>query len=311
MSEARSLRSVMGQSVIGRAMGGMMRRTDRWVVAIVTPVLSLGFAADARAELIDRGTSDGVKLIYDSTQNITWLGDANWAKTSGFDATGEMPWDEASAWASDLRIGGFSDWRLPLTFDETCRGAGCTNSEMGHLFNVQGISSADPGPFLNVQEHQYWSRRGSSSEPDLAWYVHFGSGNQTVASKSDGHMPWAVRDGDVGSEVSIDTKPGSFAKRVNLGSRGSTPAAVLGSVLPNVDDIDVSTLTLTLGVAGVNTVGEPDLTVCSLQDVSGDFSAVREVASDGREPRLADLTQLRARPAGERRPKGLAACWSA
>ena len=196
-----------------------MRRTRRWVTALVTPALSLGFVADARAELIDRGIYDGVRLIYDSTQHLTWLGDANWAKTSGFDADGEMTWEEASAWASGLTIGGFS-WRLPLTFDESCRGAACTNSEMGHLFTVDGVSSTSPGPFLNVQEHQYWSRRSYSSDRDLAWYVHFGNGNQTVAGKNDGHIPWAVRDGDVGSEVSIDTKPGSFpTMSVRVGRR--------------------------------------------------------------------------------------------
>ena len=244
-----------------------MKRTDRWVAALVTPALCLGFVADSRAELIDRGTYNGVKLIYDSAQRITWLGDANWAKTSGFDPNGEMTWDEARAWARGLTIGGFSDWRLPITSDETCRGAGCTNSEMGHLFAVEEVSPTNPGPFLNVQGRQYWSSRSYSSEPDLAWYVHFGNGDQAVTGKSDSHIPWAVRDGDVGSEVSIDTKPGSFLVRVNLGSHGSTPVTVLGSVLLNEDDIDVNTLTLTLGTAGVKAVGRTDRTLCDLQDV--------------------------------------------
>lgn len=128
---------------------------------------------------------------------------------------------------------------------------------MGHLFIVDGVSSTNPGPFLNVQEHQYWSRRSYSSDRDLAWYVHFGDGSQTVAGKNDGHIPWAVRAGDVGSEVSIDTKPGSFPNIVNLGSRGSTPVAVLSSVLVNVDDVDVSALTLTLRMAGIKTITRP------------------------------------------------------
>ena len=244
-----------------------MKRTDRWVAALVTPALCLGFAADSRAELINRGTYDGVRLIYDSVQRITLLGDPNWAQTSGFDLNGEMTWDEARAWAGGLTIGGFSDWRLPITFDETCRGADCTNSEMGHLFAVEGVSSTSPGLFRNVQERQYWSSRSYSSEPDLAWYVHFGNGDQAVTAKSDSHIPWAVRDGDVGAEVSIDTKPGSSLVRVNLGSHGSTPVTVLGSVLLNEDDIDVNTLTLTLGTAGVKAVGRTDRTLCDLQDV--------------------------------------------
>ena len=244
-----------------------MKRTDRWVSALVTAALCFGCVADSRAELIDRGTYNGVKLIYDSVQRITWLGDANWAQTSGFDPNGEMTWGEARAWASGLTIGGFSDWRLPITSDETCRGADCTNSEMGHLFAVEGVSSTSPGLFRNVQERQYWSSRSYSSEPDLAWYVHFGNGDQAVTAKSDSHIPWAVRDGDVGAEVSIDTKPGSFLVRVNLGSPGSTPVTVFGSVLLNKDDIDVDAPPLTLGTAGVKTVSRTDRTLCDLQDV--------------------------------------------
>ena len=257
-----------------------MKRTDRWVAALVTPALCLGFVADSRAELIDRGTYNGVKLIYDSAQRITWLGDANWAKTSGFDPNGEMTWDEARAWAGGLTIGGFSDWRLPITSDETCRGAGCTNSEMGHLFAVEGVSFTNPGLFLNVQERQSWSSRSYSSEPDLAWYVHFGNGDQAVTGKSDSHIPWAVRDGDVGSEVSIDTKPGSFLVRVNLGLRGSTPVTVLGSVFLNEDDIDVNPLTLTLETAGVKAVGRTDRTLCDLQDVVLLGFTLRSIASE-------------------------------
>ena len=280
-----------------------MKRTNRWVATFVTAALSLGFVADGRAELLDRGNYDGVRLIYDSTQHLTWLGDANWAKTSGFDADGEMTWDEASAWARGLTIGGFSDWRLPLTFDETCRGAGCTNSETGHLFTVEGVSSINSGPFLNVEEHQYWSRRSYSSDRNLAWYIHFGNGHQTVAGKTDGHIPWAVRAGDVGGEVSIDTKPDSFPNWVNLGLRGSARVTVLRPALLNVDGTEVSTLAL--GLAGLETVGKTDRTLYSLQDVSGDFTALPEVAPDGREPQLADLTKFGARLAGETTSGGM------
>ena len=191
-----------------------------------------------------------------------------------------MTWAAARAWAGRLTIGGFSDWRLPITSDETCRGAGCTNSEMGHLFAVEGVSFTNPGLFLNVQERQSWSSRSYSSEPDLAWYVHFGNGDQAVTGKSDSHIPWAVRDGDVGSEVSIDTKPGSFLVRVNLGLRGSTPVTVLGSVFLNEDDIDVNPLTLTLETAGVKAVGRTDRTLCDLQDVVLLGFTLRSIASE-------------------------------
>jgi hypothetical protein len=79
--------------------------------------------------------------------------------------------------------------------------------------------------------------------------------------------------------VAIDIKPGSFPNSINLGSNGTVPVAMLGSVTLNVGDIDVSTLTL--GTAGVKTVGKTDRFMCSVYDVSGDFSGGLEGAPDG------------------------------
>ena len=76
-----------------------MRQTDSRV-ALLAAALGLGLATDVRAELIDRGTYNGVKLIYDTTQRITWIGYANWAQNSGADDDGVMTWEEASRWAS-------------------------------------------------------------------------------------------------------------------------------------------------------------------------------------------------------------------
>jgi hypothetical protein len=63
---------------------------------------------------------DGVKMVYDQTQDITWLLDANYASTSGYDADGRMNWIEATRWTSNLSLAGFDDWRLPsLTVTDT------------------------------------------------------------------------------------------------------------------------------------------------------------------------------------------------
>ncbi len=64
-----------------------------------------------------------------------------------------------------------------------------------------------------------------------------------------------------------------------FGSGGATPVAVLGSASLDVNDIDVNTLTL--GTAGIKTVGKTDWFSCSVEDVSGDFSLGLESASDG------------------------------
>jgi hypothetical protein len=80
-------------------------------------------------------------------------------------------------------------------------------------------------------------------------------------------------------QVAIDIKPGSFPNSINLGSNGTTPVAILGSATLDVDNIDADTLTL--GTAGVKTVGKTDRLLCSVADVSGDFTSGLEGAPDG------------------------------
>jgi hypothetical protein len=80
-------------------------------------VFVLVFAGSSQAYLEDRGSG----LIYDSVLNITWLQDANYSRTSGYDSDGFMYWDEAKTWAGNLsyydaeRNVTWTDWRLPKT----------------------------------------------------------------------------------------------------------------------------------------------------------------------------------------------------
>ena len=46
----------------------------------------ISLSGAAQAALFDRGGG----LIYDDVLNVTWLQDANYAKTSGYDADGDM-----------------------------------------------------------------------------------------------------------------------------------------------------------------------------------------------------------------------------
>jgi hypothetical protein len=114
----------------------------------------------ANAALYNRGNG----MIYDSTLNITWLQDANYAKTSGASPTwytyidnlpvndGRMELSTAQLWAYDLVYGGYSDWRFasakplssnccipPATYDgSTDLGYNITRGEIGHLFAELG-----------------------------------------------------------------------------------------------------------------------------------------------------------------------------
>jgi len=131
-------------------------------------ILALASSSTAHAVLIDRGYG----LIYDTELNITWLQDANYARTQGLGGTdpafplGQFTWAEAMAWADNLVYAGYSDWRLPTTLvpDLSCAffestGYNCTGSEMGHLYYIDGIRTGNSGPFFNVglSDYYYWS----------------------------------------------------------------------------------------------------------------------------------------------------------
>ena len=60
-------------------------------------------SSTANAALIERL---GGLAYYDDLADLTWLADANYAQTSGFDADGRMYWVDANSWAAGLNVGG-------------------------------------------------------------------------------------------------------------------------------------------------------------------------------------------------------------
>jgi hypothetical protein len=166
----------------------------------------LALSSAAQASLINRGGG----MIYDVDRNITWLADANYAQTSGYDDDGGMRWLDAKDWAATLNYGGYTDWRLPTALNPDlsgpCYDVTCTDSEMGHLFynelgGVTGqsiLSSSDPdlAKFSNIQTDAYWSSTVNELSTDQAWYFYMPNGQQGTAKPSYLYA-WAVRDGDV------------------------------------------------------------------------------------------------------------------
>lgn len=75
----------------------------------------LGSSPVVHAALQERGSG----LLYDDVLNVTWLQDANYAKTSGVDADGMMTWEAAASWLTGLnyydatRDQYLTGWRLP------------------------------------------------------------------------------------------------------------------------------------------------------------------------------------------------------
>jgi len=130
-----------------------------------------------------------------------------------------MNWYEATTWADGLsyydsvRGVTYADWRLPTTTqpDASCEhptdpgggfplqgvGAGCTGSEIGHLFNVDGISISSSDVFANVQSIDYWSDTEYAPSTDNAWGFRFDDGGQNHNPKLHNHYARAVRPGDV------------------------------------------------------------------------------------------------------------------
>ena len=162
------------------------------------------------ATLIDRGNG----LVYDTDLNITWLSDANYAQTSGYDSDGLMNWNEAIEWADQLEYRGFNNWRLPTTTqpDSNCSfhnsyvdaGYNCTASEMGYLFyeelgGTQGSSISQQEYFTNIELGRYWSSTTvAPSDPNNSWFFDFSSGWQGGQLQSSYiFSAWAVHDGDI------------------------------------------------------------------------------------------------------------------
>jgi hypothetical protein len=173
----------------------------RIFISLVIMAIVLIFSLQANAALQNLGTDSlGNRLIYDSDLNITW-----------YDFTTFGQWQNQVDWASDLSVnfGGnvYDDWRLPITFDQSCGGFNCTNSEMGNLYYTGLGNTSGAGGFTNTGDFQnlqakYWSVTEYSGSLPSAWGFVFednNSGNydgrQSIRDKNDPAFAMAVRSG--------------------------------------------------------------------------------------------------------------------
>lgn len=173
------------------------------------------FTTYANAALFDRGGG----LIYDDSLDVTWLQDASYAKSSGYDSDGIMTWSEASVWANSLtyydnvRDSNIGGWRLPR--GDGCSGFFCTASELGHLFyetlggqamnSLSSVHNANYNYFSNVQDTIYWTE--TLYVPYISFIVvgfDYGASNQLYGAgyqfpyvTGNDATPWLLRDGDV------------------------------------------------------------------------------------------------------------------
>jgi hypothetical protein len=200
--------------------------------------LVLSVSTLAQAELHDRGGG----LIYDDVLDITWLQDANYARTSGGDDNGRMKWNQAMEWVQGLeyydsvRDVTWTNWRLPrirpsngsnYVYDfsvdgTTDRGFNTVsvNSELAHMFYVtlgnRGYAATDGsypqqlygltnvGPFKNLRPLAYWAESEYEPFPGHAWGFIYLTGSQHAGVKDlEAFYGWAVRDGDIASVTPV------------------------------------------------------------------------------------------------------------
>ncbi len=172
------------------------------------------------------GNAATFEAYYDTALNITWLADASYAQTSGYDSDGYMDWDAAQTWAARLNINGTTGWRLPTMVDTGTRGCdyaysgtdcgdnpSTSTSEMAHMFYVtlgntaffdasrrgpqSGWGLTNTGPFGGVQSGTYWFGVEYALYAFNAWQFDTRYGGQGEGYKYQAFSAWAVRPGDV------------------------------------------------------------------------------------------------------------------
>lgn len=200
-----------------------IKKTQSALAALCLLVAGIG---TSEATLLDRGGG----LIYDDVLDITWMQDAQYAITSGYNEAGRLSWSAAVDFASQVeyydavRDVTLTNWRLPRTinapgslgYDTT----GLT-SELAYMYYINlgyapnyshdrfdpAPTSSAYNPFFNIAYRGYWSETLSDFS-DTAWMLHFHFGSQELNGVGDEQRVWLVMDGDAATSV---PEPGTLA----------------------------------------------------------------------------------------------------
>jgi hypothetical protein len=159
-----------------------MRRS---ILSVALPLLLLLLIAiptqQINAALWDRGGG----LIYDDVLDVTWLQDANYLETSGYEPDGTLNWYQAVTWADNLsyydavRNVTWNDWRLPNTlpvngvdynYDYTNDGS----TDNG--YNISAPGSAYPNSTGSELAYMYYVNLGNLGYRDLSGSTQNGWG---------------------------------------------------------------------------------------------------------------------------------------
>lgn len=127
------------------------------ILSALALFVGIALVPSVHAGLHDRGGG----LLYDDMLDVTWLQDANYAKTSGYHPTGKMSWAEANKWLRQLvyrdpmRGIDIKGWRMPKVLPVSIAG-------FSHEFRLDG--STDEGYNITGQHsefsHMYYENLG-------------------------------------------------------------------------------------------------------------------------------------------------------
>jgi hypothetical protein len=206
---------------------------------LLLTIFILVLSSSVNAALLSRdldGNLSTIEAYYDDVANLTWLADANYSRTSGYDSDGLMTWNQAQSWVFHelnyvQEYGGGRNWRLPNVpdSDDDCAwytAADCYQGEMAQLYynslGKAGSRTTTLGPFENVQLSRYWTSGIDRIEPGLPGpygaspstrYIqafNMYTGLIRATSEHELHYAWAVHDGDIGVTVSAVPIPATM-----------------------------------------------------------------------------------------------------
>jgi hypothetical protein len=126
------------------------KSTIKWLLFVF---LVLAFVAPSHAGLVDNLDS----TITDTDRGLMYY-DFSYFETDG----DGLSCIDAENWADGLSYLGYKDWRLPSAYNSDgsgpCSGGGCSDSELGHLHLVEGLSpqAGVYGPFNDLQNYIYY-----------------------------------------------------------------------------------------------------------------------------------------------------------
>jgi hypothetical protein len=119
--------------------------------------------------------SEDQTMVTDTITGLLWQRDGS-STRDGCSGSGNLTctWAEAQAYCTGLRLGGFSDWRVPAVM------------ELRTLLNFTGGSpTIDPIAFPGAPPAWFWTSSPSAGSSGKAWYVNFSDGSSYYYLVSD------------------------------------------------------------------------------------------------------------------------------